>query len=58
MSKVQAVLPGSELEPMVGRSRARVKVIYGNNFMEAKTGDLSRALDLANGDRGTHIVKK
>lgn len=55
MRKVQDALPGSELE--IGRSptRVRVKVIRGSDFDEANTGDLSRALDLAGGQRGTQV---
>jgi hypothetical protein len=53
MQKVQNALPGSEIALLMGRTRARVKVLRGSDFEEANTGDLSRALDLAGGRRGT-----
>jgi hypothetical protein len=53
MSRVQSALPGSRLEALNTRTRVRVKVIRGSDFDEANTGDLSRALDLAGGERGT-----
>jgi len=53
MIKVQAALPGSKLEALESRTRIRVKVLRGSDFDEANTGDLSRALDLAGGRRGT-----
>jgi hypothetical protein len=53
MAKVQAALPGSQLTAANTRSRVRVKVARGSDFEEANTGDLSRALDLAGGQRGT-----
>jgi hypothetical protein len=34
------------------RSRVVVKVLRGSDFEEANTGELSRALDLAGGQRG------
>ncbi len=55
MAKVQSALPGSKLEATNTRTRARVKVIRGSDYEEANTGDLSRALDLAGGDRGTQV---
>jgi hypothetical protein len=55
MRKVQAALPGSELEVTKSPTRVRVKVIRGSDFEEANTGDLSRALDLAGGERGTQV---
>ena len=55
MAKVQSALPGSKLEAMESRTRIRVKVIRGSDFDEANTGDLSRALDLAGGRRGTQV---
>ena len=58
MKKVQAALPGSELEATNTRTRVRVKVIRGSDFDEANTGDLSRALDLAQGERGTKRKSK
>jgi hypothetical protein len=57
MRKVQAALPGSELEIAKSPTRVRVKVSRGSDFDEANTGDLSRALDLAGGLRGTKIKK-
>lgn len=53
MARVQSALPGSTLEAMNTRTRVRVKVSRGSDFDEANTGDLSRALDLAGGERGT-----
>lgn len=58
MIKVQSALPGSRLEAMNTRTRVRVKVIRGSDFDEANTGDLSRALDLAGGERGTRTQKQ
>jgi len=55
MQRVQAALPGSELKVTRGGKRARAKVIRGSDFDEANSGDLSRALDLAGGDRGTQV---
>lgn len=55
MRKVQAALPGSELEISKSPTRVRVKVIRGSDYEEANTGDLSRALDLAGGERGTQV---
>ena len=55
MQRVQAALPGSELEVSKGGRRARAKVIRGSDFDEANTGDLSRALDLSGGERGTQV---
>ena len=55
MARVQSALPGSELEATKGRTRIRVKVSRGSDFDEANTGDLSRALDLAGGRRGTKV---
>jgi len=56
MRPVQAALPGSQLQVLRGgRSRARAKVIYGSDFDEADTGNLSRALDLSGGSRGTKV---
>lgn len=56
MAPVQAAVPGSELEVVVGRSRARAKVIKGSDYDEANTGELSRALDNSGGTRGTNVV--
>lgn len=53
MLPVVAALPGSSLEVVVRPSRVAVKVLRGSDFDEANTGDLSRALDLAGGLRGT-----
>jgi len=55
MERVKAAIPGSELKASAGRNRARAIVINGSDFDEANTGDLSRALDLAGGDRGTQV---
>ena len=56
MSRVQAALPGSELEvSRNGRTRARAKVSRGSDFDEANTGALGRALSLAGGRRGTKV---
>jgi putative component of toxin-antitoxin plasmid stabilization module len=55
MARVQSALPGSKLEAVNGRTRVRVKVGRGTDFEEANTGDLSRALDLADADRGTQV---
>lgn len=56
MSRVQAALPGSELEvTRNGRTRARAKVARGSDFDEANTGELGRALSLAGGRRGTKV---
>jgi len=52
MNMVKAALPGSTLET-TNANRARAKVVRGSDFDEANTGDLSRALDLAGGSRGT-----
>ena len=52
MTRVQAAIPGSELEVTRKGVRARAKVAYGSDFDEANTGALSRALDLAGGQRG------
>lgn len=58
MQKVQAALPGSTLEVTRGKTRARAVVARGSDFEEANTGALSRALDLANGSRGTQVKGK
>ena len=55
MRKVQAALPGSDLEISKSPTRVRVKVIRGSDYEEANTGALSRALDLAGGERGTQV---
>ena len=55
MRKVQAALPGSELEVSKSPTRIRVKVLRGSDYEEANTGALSRALDLAGGERGTQV---
>jgi hypothetical protein len=56
MLPVQGALPGSRLEVQTRPSRVVVKVSRGSDFDEANTGDLSRALDLSGGRRGT-VVK-
>ena len=58
MKRVEQALPGSYMEVMKTRTRTRVKVIRGSDFDEANTGDLSRALDLAGGERGTKNYAK
>ena len=55
MRKVQEALPGSQLETKRSPTRVRVKVSRGSDFDEANTGALSRALDLAGGQRGTQV---
>jgi hypothetical protein len=55
MERVKAAVPRSQLEVSAGGNRARAKVINGSDYDEANTGDLSRALDLAGGDRGTQV---
>jgi len=55
MVRVQAAVPGSQLEVTTKGRRARAKVINGSDFDEANTGQLSRALDLAGGLRGTKV---
>lgn len=54
MRRVQAALPGSELYTTTKR-RARAVVARGSDFDEANTGELSRALDLAGGQRGYKV---
>jgi hypothetical protein len=58
MARVQAALPGSIMEIRPRRSRISAVVKRGSDFDEANTGDLSRALDLAGGQRGTQVVTK
>jgi hypothetical protein len=55
MVPVQSALPGSKLEVVTRPSRVAVKVSRGSDFEEANTGELSRALDLAGGRRGTQV---
>lgn len=56
MVRVKAALgDGAMMERAYRPSRVVVKVIKGSNFDEANTGELSRALDLAGGRRGTKI---
>ena len=55
MLRVQAAVPGSELEVTTKGRRARAKVARGSDFDEANTGDLARALDLAGGQRGYKV---
>lgn len=54
MRRVQSALPGSELYTTTGR-RGRAVVARGSDFEEANTGELSRALDLAGGQRGYKV---
>ena len=58
MKLVQTALPGSELQAARSGNRARAKVVRGSDFDEANTGELSRALDLAGGRRGTRVKTK
>jgi len=55
MQKVKAALPGSTIYTTTSRTRVAVKVLRGSDYDEANTGDLSRALDLAGGRRGTQV---
>ncbi len=55
MRRVQSALPGSQFQVLRNGRRARVKVIRGSDFDEANTGELSRALDLAGGQRGYKV---
>ncbi len=52
MARVQSAIPGSELRVYSGKRRARATVSYGSDYEEANTSRLSRALDLAGGQRG------
>lgn len=52
MSAVEAALPGSELTVVRRGRRVQVRVARGSDYEEANTGELSRALDLAGGQRG------
>ena len=58
MARVQSALPGSTLESKIRRSRVVAMVKKGSDFEEANTGALSRALDLAGGERGTRVRLK
>lgn len=53
MLPVQNAIPGSKLSVVVRPDRVAVKVIHGDDYDEANTGNLSRALDLSGGRRGT-----
>jgi hypothetical protein len=55
MAPVQSALPGSTLETRKRRSRIAAIVARGSDYDEANTGDLSRALDLSGGQRGTQV---
>lgn len=56
MERVKSALGSTaELYTTEGPSRVAVKVARGSDFEEANTGELSRALDLAGGRRGTQI---
>lgn len=52
MGAVQSALPESELEIVRRGRRVQVRVKRGSDYEEANTGELSRALDLAGGQRG------
>jgi hypothetical protein len=58
MARVQSALPGSTLESKIRKSRVVAIVKKGSDFEEANTGALSRALDLAGGERGTRTRLK
>lgn len=53
MIRVQSAIPGSKLEVKMRPSRVAVIVSHGDDYDEANTGDLSRALSLSGGSRGT-----
>lgn len=53
MLPVQSALPGSKLEVKMRPSRVVVTVARGDDYDEANTGNLSRALSLSGGRRGT-----
>ena len=56
MQAVKAAVPGSDLyvtQGPRGGKYARAVVRKGSDYDEANTGELSRALDLAGGRRGT-----
>ena len=55
MEVVSAALPGSDIYVTESFTRVAVKVERGSDFDEANTGDLSQALDLAGGRRGTQV---
>lgn len=52
MSAVESALPGSEMTVVRRGRRVQVRVARGSDYEEANTGELSRALDLAGGQRG------
>lgn len=52
MAAVESALPGSEMETVRRGRRVQVRVKRGSDYEEANTGELSRALDLAGGQRG------
>ena len=58
MIRVQSALPGSRMEVKNTRTRVRIKVLRGSDFDEANTGDLSRALELSGGERGTRTKRQ
>jgi hypothetical protein len=53
MVPVQNALPGSNLEAKMRPTRVVVIVSHGDDYDEANTGNLSRALSLSGGARGT-----
>jgi hypothetical protein len=56
MERVKSALGSTaELYVTEGPTRVAVKVARGSDFEEANTGELSKALDLAGGRRGTQI---
>ncbi len=58
MRRVQSALPESQLTVFSGGKRARAVVARGSDFDEANTGELSKALDLAGGQRGIRVKAK
>ncbi len=57
MGRVQSALPGSELKVSISPTRARATVARGSDYDEANTGELSRALNMSGGQRGTLNVR-
>lgn len=56
MQRVEAALGyGAKLYTTKSSTRVAVKVAKGSDFDEANTGELSRALDLSGGRRGTKV---
>ena len=53
MSAVESQLPDSYMEIVRAGRRVQVRVYQGTDYDEANTGELSRALDSAGGERGS-----